>query len=53
MDTGLCTYKDLEKALNQSKNQKKNKEAQAQARFFLKLFNYIIIETLKIAKILS
>ena len=31
MDTGLCTYQDLEKALNRAKNKKDKAEAQAQA----------------------
>ena len=32
MDTGLCTYQDLEKALNRAKNKKDKAEAQAQAQ---------------------
>ena len=28
MDTGLCTYQDLEKALNRAKNKKDKAEAQ-------------------------
>ena len=31
MDTGLCTYQDLEKALNRAKNKKDKAEAEAQA----------------------
>ena len=29
MDTGLCTYQDLEKALNRAKNKKDKAEAEA------------------------
>ena len=32
MDTGLCTYQDLEKALNRAKNKKKKTEAEAVAK---------------------
>ena len=31
MDTGLCTYQDLEKALNRSKNKRDKAEAEAKA----------------------
>ena len=32
MDTGLCTYQDLEKALNRAKNKKDKAEAEAEAQ---------------------
>ena len=31
MDTGLCTYQDLEKALNRAKNKKDKAEAEAES----------------------
>ena len=31
MDTGLCTYQDLEKALNRAKNKKDREEAKAKS----------------------
>ena len=31
MDTGLCTYQDLEKALNRAKNKKDKAEANTEA----------------------
>ncbi len=34
MDTGLCTYQDLEKALNRAKNKKDKAEAEAQNNIF-------------------
>ena len=32
MDTGLCSYQDLEKALNRAKNKKDKAEAEAEAK---------------------
>ena len=32
MDTGLCTYQDLEKALNRAKNKKDKAEAEAEIK---------------------
>ena len=32
MDTGLCTYQDLEKALNRAKNKRDKAEAEAEAK---------------------
>ena len=32
MDTGLCTYQDLEKALNRAKNKKDKAEAEAEVK---------------------
>ena len=32
MDTGLCTYQDLEKALNRAKNKKDKAEAESQTK---------------------
>jgi hypothetical protein len=32
MDTGLCTYQDLEKALNRAKNKKDKAEAVAEIK---------------------